>query len=43
MKAIDGLVMMSPDLEEVYNKVFDNQVPEIWKNVQILKLLKSLI
>ncbi len=33
VKAIDGLVMMSPDLEEVYNKVFDNQVPDIWKNV----------
>lgn len=32
-KAIDGLVVMSADLEMVFNKVFDNQVPELWHKV----------
>ena len=32
-KAIDGLVVMSADLEQVFNKVFDNQVPEVWNKV----------
>ncbi|KAL4494234.1 hypothetical protein ABPG73_018753, partial [Tetrahymena malaccensis] len=29
-KAIDGLLVMSSDLEEVFNSVFDNKVPDIW-------------
>lgn len=29
-KAIDGLLVMSSDLEEVFNCVFDNKVPDIW-------------
>jgi len=29
-KAIDGLVVMSSDLELVFDGVFDNKVPEIW-------------
>ena len=33
IKAIDGLVVMSSDLEIVFNKVFDNQVPEVWSKV----------
>lgn len=32
-KAIDGLLVMSSDLEEVFNCVFDNKVPEIWHKV----------
>ncbi|CAD8115295.1 unnamed protein product [Paramecium sonneborni] len=32
-KAIDGLVVMSSDLEQVFNKVFDNQVPDVWHKV----------
>ena len=30
IKAIDGLVVMSSDLELAFNKLYDNQVPEIW-------------
>jgi len=30
-KAIDGLVLMSVELEEVFNKMFDNLVPELWQ------------
>jgi dynein heavy chain len=33
VKAIDGLVVMSSELEELYNRVFDNQVAEHWKKV----------
>ena len=29
-KAIDGFVVMSQDLELVFNSIFDNKVPEIW-------------
>jgi dynein heavy chain len=32
-KAIDGLVVMSADLEAVFNKLFDNQVPDLWHKV----------
>lgn len=32
-KAIDGLLVMSSDLEEVFNCVFDNKVPETWHKV----------
>mmetsp|Transcript_28830 Transcript_28830/g.26121 ORF Transcript_28830/g.26121 Transcript_28830/m.26121 type:complete len:188 (-) Transcript_28830:337-900(-) len=32
-KAIEGLVVMSAELEEVYNKMFDNQVPDLWHKV----------
>lgn len=32
-KAIDGLVVMSVELESVYNSMFDNLVPEIWAKV----------
>lgn len=44
-KAIDGLVVMSSDLEQVFNKVFDNQVPEVWHKVSYpsLKPLGSWI
>ena len=33
IKAIDGLVVMSSDLEIAFNKLFDNQVPEVWSKV----------
>jgi len=44
-KAIDGLLVMSSDLEEVFNCVFDNKVPEIWHKVAFpsLKPLGSWI
>lgn len=29
-KAIDGFVVMSQDLELVFNSIFDNKVPDIW-------------
>lgn len=32
-KAIDGLVVMSSDLELVFDGVFDNKVPDIWHKV----------
>lgn len=32
-KAIDGKVVMSSDLELVYDGVFDNKVPQIWHKV----------
>lgn len=31
--AIQGLIIMSADLEEVFNALFDNKVPELWKSV----------
>ncbi|EAS04067.1 axonemal dynein heavy chain (macronuclear) [Tetrahymena thermophila SB210] len=44
-KAIDGFLVMSADLEEVYNCVFDNKVPDIWHKVSYpsLKPLGSWI
>ena len=33
MKAIDGLVVMSAEIDLVFNKIFDNQVPESWHKV----------
>ena len=32
-KAIDGLVSMSNELEEVFNKMFDNLVADLWAKV----------
>lgn len=32
-KAIDGLVTMTNELDEVFNKLFDNKVPEVWNKV----------
>lgn len=32
-KAIDGFLVMSSDLEDVYNCVFDNRVPDVWHKV----------
>jgi len=32
-KAIEGLVVMSAELEEVFNKMFDNLVPDMWHKV----------
>ena len=32
-KAIEGLVLFSIELEAVYDKIFDNLVPDIWHNV----------
>lgn len=29
-KAIDGFVVMSQDLELVFNSLFDNKVPDVW-------------
>ena len=34
-KAIEGLVVMSSELEEVYNKMFDNLVPDMWHKVKL--------
>jgi dynein heavy chain len=28
--AIEGMVVMSKDLEGLYNSIFNNQVPEMW-------------
>ena len=32
-KAIDGLLVFSSDLEQVYGAIFDNKIPETWKKV----------
>ena len=32
-KAIDGFVVMSQELETVFNSVFDNKVPDLWLKV----------
>jgi hypothetical protein len=34
-KAIEGLVVMSNELEEVFNKMFDNLVPDLWHKVNL--------
>jgi len=44
-KAIEGLVLFSVDLEAVYDKIFDNKVPDMWHFVSYpsLKPLGSWI
>lgn len=44
-KAIDGFVVMSQDLEVVFNSLFDNKVPDVWHKVSYpsLKPLGSWI
>lgn len=32
-KAIDGIVSMSNDLEELFNAIFDNRVSSLWASV----------
>jgi len=32
-KAIDGLVSMSEDLDDVFHSLFDNKVPDLWHSV----------
>ena len=32
-KAIDGLVSMSSELDEIFKKMFDNKVPDSWAKV----------
>ena len=34
-KGIQGLVVMSADLEEIFNCVFDARVPEQWMKVRV--------
>ncbi len=33
IKAIDGLIVMSSDIEDVFNKLYDNKVPDLWHKV----------
>ena len=44
-KAIDGIVAMTNELDEVFNKLYDNKVPEVWNKVAYpsLKPLASWI
>jgi dynein heavy chain len=32
-KAIDGLVSMTDQLDDVFNSMFDNKVPDTWSKV----------
>ena len=44
-KAIDGIVSMSNELDELFNSIFDNKVSELWQKVSYpsLKPLASWI
>lgn len=44
-KAIDGFVVMSQELEIIFNSLFDNKVPDVWHKVSYpsLKPLGSWI
>jgi dynein heavy chain len=44
-KAIDGFVVMSQELEIVFNSLYDNRVPDLWHKVSYpsLKPLGSWI
>ena len=33
IKAIDGLVLMNSELENIFNSIFDNKIPEKWKKI----------
>lgn len=35
VNAIDGFIVMSAELDQVGNGVFDNVVPELWQKVNI--------
>jgi len=31
VKAIDGLLVFSAEIERVFNSIFDNRIPELWQ------------
>lgn len=41
-RAIKGLVVMSAELENVFNSLLNNQVPKLWQNLNVYQSLKSL-
>ncbi|KAK0176317.1 hypothetical protein PV328_000464 [Microctonus aethiopoides] len=41
-RAIKGFVVMSDELESVFNSLMNNQVPKLWHNVNVYPSLKSL-
>lgn len=41
-KAIKGFVVMSDELEFVFNALMNNQVPKLWHNVNVYPSLKTL-
>lgn len=41
-RAIKGFVVMSDELENVFNSLMNNQVPKLWHNVNVYPSLKSL-